>query len=124
MNSENNTKTSTASPFLTFLAGKAGKVLMIIVFAAIIWGIMLAAINTTNEYICLILALGLGYFGWRALNRITPQTFMWMHGASWIMYFVIKGVISVLIGYFVAPFWIAKRISERVMKYISSKRRI
>lgn len=110
---------SKATPFLKFLASAAGRVVLFIVFALIIWGLMSAAINI-NEFVCLILAVALGYFGWQQLNKITPALFVWMPIGAWLVYFLVKGILSVLIGYFVAPFWLAKKVSGKVMKYVDA----
>ncbi|MGG7619550.1 hypothetical protein [Bacillus coreaensis] len=55
-------------------------------------------------------ALLLGYFfagipwGWSALNKITPNIFLFMPLIGWVIYFGIKLVLSLLIGMFVTPF--------------------
>lgn len=59
-----------------------------------------------------ILFLGVG-FGWSALNKITPNIFLFMSWFGWICYFVIKLFLAALIGIFVCPF-----------KVISSLKRI
>lgn len=55
-------------------------------------------------------ALLFGYFfagvpwGWSVLNKITPNIFLFMPFIGWIIYFVIKFTISIMIGMFVTPF--------------------
>lgn len=54
--------------------------------------------------------LMIGYFcagipwGWSALNKITPNLFLFMSWFGWVIYFVIKLIISMIIGMFVTPF--------------------
>lgn len=109
-----------ASPFLKFLASVGGRILLTVIFAGILWGILFAMLETDNTVILAIALLGCSYFGWRALARITPDVFLWMPIASWLIYFLVKGLLSVFIGAFIAPFWIGKTISAKVMQYIDA----
>lgn len=43
-------------------------------------------------------------WGWSALNRITPNIFLFMSWIGWIIYFIIKLTIAMIIGMFVTPF--------------------
>jgi hypothetical protein len=58
-----------------------------------------------------------GYFfagipwGWSALNRITPNVFLFLPLNGWIFYFVIKFALSLTIGMFVTPFKIYQIIN-------------
>ncbi len=46
-------------------------------------------------------------YGWRVLNRITPNIFVWMPFVGWLIYFGCKACLSAMIGMFVMPFiWI------------------
>lgn len=46
-----------------------------------------------------LIYLGLGMFpGWKTLNRITPQMFLFMSLMGWAFYFLIKGILSLLVG--------------------------
>ena len=56
------------------------------------------------------------YFGWKALNRITPNIFLFMPIIGWVIYFSVKFVLSVIVGMFVAPFQIAKLITNGIQK--------
>lgn len=47
--------------------------------------------------------LGVG-FGWSALNKITPQVFLFLPFFGWFIYFIIKFVLSMVIGIFVCPY--------------------
>lgn len=55
-------------------------------------------------------SLLLGYFfagvpwGWSTLNKITPNIFLFMPVIGWVIYFVVKFIISIMIGMFVTPF--------------------
>ena len=109
-----------ASPFLKFLASVGVRILLTVIFAGILWGILFAMLETDNTFILAIALLGCAYFGWRALARLTPDVFLWMPIASWLIYFLVKGLLSVFIGAFIAPFWIGKTISAKVMQYIDA----
>lgn len=106
------------SPILQFLASVGGRVVLTIVFAAIIYGILIAALQTDNSVVLGIVLLGCGYFGWQSLNKITPKIFLWMPLAGWAIYFLVKGLLSIIVGAFIAPFWIGKKISTVVMEHV------
>lgn len=108
------------SPILKFLASIGGRILLTIVCAGILWGILFAMLETDNTAILVITLLCCGFFGWKALARITPDVFLWMPLASWLIYFVVKGLLSIVIGAIVAPFWIGKTISLKVMQYVDA----
>lgn len=97
-----------------FLASSGGKIVLTVIFAVIIYGIMFAVTATGSEYIALVLCAVCGYFGWQSLSRIQPSMFLWMNIAGWLIYFFIKGVLSLLVGIFVAPFVIGKKISNLI----------
>ena len=108
------------SPFLKFIASIGGRVVITVVSAIAIWGILFALLESDNSVVLFITLAACGYFGWRALAKITPEVFLWMPIASWLIYFLVKGILSIIIGAFVAPFWIGKTISSKVMHYVDN----
>ena len=100
-----------------FLVSGAGKAVMIIVLYFITWGLMLSFMTIFDApVVTVIITIALGSCGWKALNKITPAVFVVMSIKGWIIYYCIKGVLSVVIGVFVAPFVIAKIAAEQVQK--------
>ena len=98
-----------------FLVSSAGKAVMIAVLYFVIWGIMLLFLTVFEApVVTVIVAVMLGCCGWRALNKITPSIFMVMSVGGWAIYFLVKGMLSVAVGVFVAPFVIAKGITVKV----------
>lgn len=47
-------------------------------------------------------------FGWIALNRITPNIFLIMPVGGWIVYFLIKLVLSMVVGIVALPYKLIK----------------
>ena len=121
MNNNDYNPNNNANKFKSFLASTGGRVLLTVILAILIYGIMFALTATDNEYIALITAVVCGFIGWRALNRITPSVFLWMSWMGWIIYFIIKGLLSVFIGVFIAPFVIGKKISDAVSNSIQNQ---
>lgn len=109
------------SKFKEFLAGKLGKLAVTIISALIIWGSMVAATATNSTVLAFVVAGICGYWGWRSLNRITPDIFLWMSFTGWIIYFFIKGALAVMIGVFVAPFAIGKKVANAVSDYATEE---
>ena len=105
--------------FLDFLASTAGKVCMTIVFSLIIYGIIYAASVAGSSEVALVTAAICAFFGWRALNRITPDMFLFLSCTGWIVYFFIKLCLSVAIGTFVAPYQLGKLISNAIQSSLS-----
>lgn len=116
--SDNKINRKKISPILQFLASVGGRVVLTVVFATIIYGILIAALQTSNTAILVIVFIACGYFGWKSLNKITPNMFLWMSLGAWAMYYFIKGLLSIFVGAFVAPVWLGKKISSAVMEYV------
>lgn len=98
--------------FVEFLVSPMGKIVLAIVLYAIIFGIEYALISAGVAFP--IIAVVLAYFGWQALDMITPDIFLIMPLSSWLWYWLIKGILSIFIGLFVAPYQIAKMIVRAV----------
>lgn len=102
--------------FLSFLKTSTGRALLTIVLYLVIFGVeyaLLAAFNN-NSAVFVVIAVVMAYFGWRALNRITPDMFLIMPLSSWLWYWLIKGFLSIFVGAFVAPYQIAKMITSKI----------
>ena len=100
-------------PILKFFAGTGGRIILTVVFAAIIYGIAIAGLEYGSEAVIIVILLACGFFGWQSLNKITPSLFLWMPAISWLIYFLVKGLLSLFIGAFVAPVWIGKKYRQR-----------
>ncbi|MBE6594938.1 MAG: hypothetical protein E7644_03980 [Ruminococcaceae bacterium] len=96
--------------FALFLISPIGKAVIIIFFAIIIYGLIVAGMASNNMVILGITIFLCAYFGWRALNKITPDIFVIMSINAWAIYFLVKGLLSIFIGAFVAPFQIGKML--------------
>lgn len=102
--------------FLSFLKSSTGRIVLTIVLYFVIFGIeyaLLAAFNN-NSAVFVVIAVVMAYFGWKALNRITPNMFLIMPISSWLWYWLIKGLLSIFVGALVAPYQIAKMITNKV----------
>lgn len=105
------------SSFKNFLTSQAGKTILIVLMYIIIWGLMLLitkifSSGTGQSIAAVVFIVVFSFFGWKSLNKITPDIFLVMPVGGWIAYFVIKLVLSIIVGVFVAPYVIAKNIYE------------
>ena len=66
------------SKFKNFLLSTTGKAGMIALFYVIIWGILVALTATNSTVLAFIYMAVFVYFGWQALNKITPDIFLFM----------------------------------------------
>lgn len=97
-----------------FLLSKIGRFVMIVLGYVIILGIIYVGIVSGTQFLYWIMVLLCGYFGWRALNRITPDMFLIMSIGKWGIYYLVKGILSICIGVFVAPYQISKMIVNKL----------
>lgn len=70
--------------------------------------------DPSMRLITAIMFFGVG-FGWSALNKITPEIFLFLPLIGWVFYFIIKMFLSVFIGIFACPYKLytgIKRIKE------------
>lgn len=105
--------------FREFLLSKTGKIAIVAVMYLVIFLLEVFFIGVLDsEIIGLIFAILLGFFGWKALGKVKPDIFLIMPIVGWILYFVFKGILSVLIGMFVAPFEIAKKVTATLQESV------
>lgn len=88
-----------------------GKSILVGLLTAIIYIVVLAVAaliseRTYDAFIYIVFA----YFGWKMLNRIQPAMFIWMPLVGWIIYLSVKFFLAAMIGAFVAPVVIGKKI--------------
>ena len=69
-----------------FLGSAAGIIVMTVVFTAIFFGIIIALSNV-SEGLGAIVILVCAVNGWRILDRIQPEMFLWMSWVGWLIYF-------------------------------------
>ena len=50
--------------------------------------------------------------GWNFLNKITPNIFLFLPWIGWLIYFAAKALLSMMVGIFVAPYVVWKKIRE------------
>ncbi len=102
-----------------FFATKTGKAVIIIIGYIVIIGLfLLSSVTPVTYYTVAALAI---FFGWKFLNRITPNMFLFLNLWGWFLYFFIKLFLSVAVGVFVAPYQLAKMIANAVSNSVANK---
>lgn len=104
-----------------FFASTMGRVVVTVVSMVIIYGVLFLCLESSSTVVLGITLAVCGYFGWKALNKITPDIFLFMSIGGWAIYFLIKGLLSIMIGAFIAPFQIGKMISTAVSNSVSEE---
>ncbi len=97
-----------------FFTSTLGRITITAVSALIIYGILVIALQSNSQVVLFITLAVCAIFGWKALNRITPNIFIIGTTNFWLGYFLIKGLLSMLIGALIAPFQIGKMISDKL----------
>ena len=63
----------------------------------------------TSPYFMMYMSIGL-VPGWKTLNRVTPQVFLFLPIIGWVLYFLLKGVLSLFVGLVALPVRMVKNI--------------
>lgn len=100
--------------FKQFLATTAGRIVVTLITAGLVYGLIVFAAAIEFIPLVFIVFAVCTYFGWKALNFITPNIFLVMPLVGWLFYFFIKGIVSFFIGCIVAPFQIGAMVSRAV----------
>ena len=107
-----------------FLCSKTGGVVLTLIVYAVTL-IVMCVIGALSDSIGdspvvgvvgLILLAVWTILGWKALSMIQPNIFLIMPIGGWVIYFVVKGFISMLLGIFIAPYQLAKIIRTNLQK--------
>lgn len=106
---------------LDFLISPTGRIVITIAGMILIYGIIMMALGSDSSFVLGVTLLICTIFGWKALNKITPRLFIWMSITGWLIYFLIKGLLAVIIGVFVAPFQISKVLAEYINGILVNK---
>ena len=83
---------------------------------ALIAGIFLMSLSSTNTSVIITFGIMFGYliagvpWGWNAISFIQPKMFLFMSFFGWLLYFLIKGSISALVGMVAMPIGIIRLI--------------
>ena len=103
---------------LKFICTKSGKLGLTIALYGIVFAIMGLLIGLDLLPVTLVFILAFSIGGWKALNRIQPSMFLVMSWVGWFFYFFIKFCLSLLIGMFVTPFVVSKKIAGVIQEYV------
>ena len=87
------------------------RILLTLVCCLTIWGITFA-LWTSDSEIALIVVLLCAFSGWRSLSMFTPIVFIFAPLTGWLIYLIVKFILSTLIGLFVAPFRIGMFVAD------------
>ena len=99
---------------VNFIKSPLGRVVLTVVLYVVVFGILYLFVVSENEWLCGVALMAMVYFGWKALNKITPDIFLIMPIGGWLLYWLIKGILAMFVGLFVAPFQITKVILAKV----------
>ena len=102
-----------------FFCSGVGKLVMVSVFYLLFLGVFLLIANFMNTFFAVVYVAIFLYYGWKALNSIQPDMFLIMPIGGWVLYYLIKGIIALIIGMFVAPLAIANKIADYIQADIA-----
>ena len=103
---------------LKFICTKSGKFGLTIALYGIVFAVMALLIGLDLLPVTLLFTLAFSIGGWKALNRIQPSMFLVMSWMGWLFYFLIKFFLSLLIGMFVTPYVVSKKIAGTIQEYV------
>lgn len=89
------------------------RLLTTVISCLVFWGVTIGLCMISPTAAMVFMAV-CAFFGWKTLNMITPSFFLWMPLLGWVIYFIVKFFLSMVIGIFVAPFKISAMIAGSV----------
>ena len=103
-------------------AKNTGQHLLTALFTVIAWMMMVGLMALGNPAIILAVFIVCGFFGWPKLYKLTPSLFIFaVIFISWTklaIYGLVKAILSVLAGFFIVPYLIGRKLSDRLQKVI------
>lgn len=104
--------------FKEFLTTSTGGIVLTLICYIVCIGIMLivgsfgnsAGGSNVGSILSLIVVGVWAVFGWKGLSKIQPNIFLIMPIGGWVIYILIKGFLSIVLGIFIAPYQISKMI--------------
>ena len=103
-----------------------GRALMIFLLYLAVFGILgiiasIANANPALQAIAYVYVIAFAFFGWKALNRIQPSFFIVLPIIGWIVYILLKLFLATVVGMFVTPFIISKKIVSSLQNKYSQE---
>jgi len=102
--------------FKSFIQSPLGKLVIIAVVYLISFGLLVLSVQIGNAYMFAGILIACAIGGWHFLEKINLGFLISLPLVGWLIYFVFKLWISMMIGFFVTPFFIAGKISNAVKK--------
>lgn len=96
-----------------FLQTDAGKYLIIGICYVVFYGAIYILQSFGTELGSILLIPGM-IVGWKMLSNIQPAMFVWMPIIGWIIYAFVKAFLATVVGLFVFPYYIGKKIYEMI----------
>ncbi|MCC8112236.1 MAG: hypothetical protein LIO74_11840 [Ruminococcus sp.] len=92
-----------------FFTDFIGRILLYVISYIIMLGLILALAGISQ--VCAVIYLIAGVlFGWRFINFITPNMFIWMPLKGWLIYYIVKLFVAAFIGMLIVPYHLAKYV--------------
>jgi len=101
----------------SFMQGPGGRILVTVASIVIIWGLIYLALAIDFPPLGIAVVALCVYFGWRALNNLQDtllsRLIVILPIGGWVIFLVIKFLLAAMIGLFVAPFVLGRKVGER-----------
>ena len=111
-------QTTTPSAFQKFVGSTLGRWVITAVLTAITFGLlvlfMVLGVNNDMPFLIIVPLAIFAIFGWKSLNRIQPDMFLFLSFAGWAIYILVKFILSCVVGSIATPIFIGKKISVSV----------
>lgn len=122
---ENQNKVSKREKFRMFFQNPLGRISIIALLYLIVFTILFLTFVNQNtsafsyEDTPMLIYFGVsGLIGWRTLNMITREYFIFLSFFGIAVYVFIKGILSIFIGFFIAPYKVAMLITNHILARI------
>ena len=101
--------------FKGFITSTYGKILLNVVFMVICYGALILIANSDIPWLVIPLGLACTVFGWSTLGETSWWIKLFASGNYLMFHYIVKFMLSLIIGYFVIPF----KISRKIVKMVS-----
>ena len=94
---------------------KAGIFILFYAISFAILGFVLEFVTTTGSTSVVLITISvIAVFGWKFINFIQPAYFLWLPLGGWVIYCIVKFIISGMVGMFVVPYHISKSVIDKL----------
>lgn len=96
-----------------FWVSQTGKSVLTAICCVVLWGLTML-IWCYLEGVATLLVIPFAVVGWKKVTQIQPAMFVRLPLIGWFVYFLVKFVVSTLVGLFATPFMLGPVLADKI----------